>query len=183
MPESSYRCSTSTSEYDRANTPRPRLQIAASRVASTSYTTFSSGISPSCRKHPREVVVEPPFKERKRAEVVARRGVTTSADDNHRQAAFHSTGDLFTAEVDVSTCTERSLCCDRVEECLERRAATSRRPSSDTKGRRTYSEGNRGNSEGNRGNSEGARCKIEVDRRNVGHDRRQVGVHPDRSVR
>jgi hypothetical protein len=92
-----------------AKTPRARLQSGASRTISTGYNTFSSGISRSCRQHRARIVVELFSRERKGAEVVARRGITASTYDNQRHAAFQSTRDVLAADVDASTGVERSL--------------------------------------------------------------------------
>ena len=122
----------------------------------------------------REILVESFFKEEKRADIAARRGITESTYDNHRQAAFKALRESLAVDVEVSTGIDRSTWYDLVEELIERRAARLRGRSSSNKGKRPTSEGKRGNSEGKRGNSERKRGNSEGKRRNARGERRAV---------
>ena len=122
----------------------------------------------------REILVESFFEEGKRADIAARRGITESTYDNHRQAAFKALRDSLAAVVEGSTGFDRSLWYDRVEELIERYAARLQGRFSSKKGKRSNSGGKRGNSRRERRNSRGERRKVEGERRNVEGERRNV---------
>ena len=132
-------------------------------------------------KAQREILVESFFDEAKRADIAARRGITESTYDNHRQAAFKALRESLTADVEAAIGVDRSIWYDLIEELIERRAARLDGRSSSKKGKGDNSAGKRGNSEGKRGNSEdearnsrGERRNVEGKRRNVGGERRAV---------
>jgi hypothetical protein len=143
----------------------------------------------------REILVESFFGEGKRADIAARRGITVSTYDNHRQAAFKALRESLTADVEASTGVDRSIWYDRVEELIERRAArlrggsssdkhklsnvkgkggTSRGEGANSKGKRGNARGEGTNSEGKRDNSRGERRTVERERRAVRGERRAV---------
>jgi RNA polymerase sigma factor (sigma-70 family) len=103
----------------------------------------------------REILVESFFNEGKRADIAARRGITVSTYDNHRQAAFKALRESLAADVEASTGIDRSIWYDRIEELIERRASRLRGRSSSKKGKRPPYEGKHGTSEGESGTSEG----------------------------
>jgi len=122
----------------------------------------------------REILVESFFKEEKRADIAARRGITESTYDNHRQAAFKALRESLAVDVEVSTGIDRSTWYDLVEELIERRAASLRGRSSSKKGKRPNSERKGGNLERKRGNPEDKRVNLEGKRRNPRGERRNV---------
>jgi DNA-directed RNA polymerase specialized sigma24 family protein len=129
----------------------------------------------------REILVESFFEAGKRADIAARRGITKSTYDNHRQAAFKALRESLALDVEVSTGIDRSIWYDHVEELLERRAARLRGLSSSKKGKRSNPkresanpEGKRDNPEGKRANPEGKRANLEGRRRNPRGERRNV---------
>src|SRR5690348_7854010 len=89
---------------------------------------------------PHAILAASSFEEGKRADIAARRGITDSTDDNHRQAAFKALRDSLAADVEVSTAIDRSIWYDHVEELIERQAARLRGRSSSKKGKRGNSE-------------------------------------------
>ena len=113
----------------------------------------------------REILVESFFKEEKRADIAARRGITESTYDNHRQAAFKALRESLAVDVEVSTGIDRSAWYDLVEELIERRAASLRGRSSSKKGKRPNLERKRGNLEGKRRNPRGERRNPRGERR------------------
>jgi RNA polymerase sigma factor (sigma-70 family) len=140
----------------------------------------------------REILVERFYKEGKRADIAARRGISASTYDNHRQAAFKALRDSLAADVNKSTGVDRSIWYDRIEELIERRAAREQGRSASTKGKRSSSEGKSGtfegkgrnpggkrrNSRGERRNSRGERRNSRGERRNSRGERRNVeGEH------
>jgi hypothetical protein len=122
----------------------------------------------------REILVESFFDEEKRADIAARRGMTESTYDNHRQAAFRALRESLAVDVEASTDIDRSIWYDRVEELIERRAARLRGHSSSKKGKRSNSKGKRGNARGEGTNAEGKRGNFERKRRNARDERRDV---------
>jgi RNA polymerase sigma factor (sigma-70 family) len=131
----------------------------------------------------REILVESFFEEEKRADIAARRGITESTYDNHRQAAFKALRDSLAADVEASTGIDRSIWYDHVEELIERRAARLRGRSSSKKGKRPTSEGKRGNSEGKRRNARGERRAVESERRAVKGERSNCAHERGNNVR
>jgi Zn-finger nucleic acid-binding protein len=115
----------------------------------------------------REILVESFFGEGKRADIAARRGITVSTYDNHRQAAFKALRESLAADVEASTGIDRSIWYDRVEELIERRAARLRGGSSSDKHKLSKVRGKGGTSRGEGANSEDERASSEDEGANL----------------
>lgn len=88
----------------------------------------------------REIIEETFFEGRTRAQIVARRGISTSTYDNHLQAAYRALRSAMMEVVKTSKGADRPSWYDLVEVLNERHAAKQRRRTSREKGKRSTSQ-------------------------------------------
>jgi len=96
----------------------------------------------------REIIEETFFEGRTRAQIVARRGISTSTDDNHLQAANRALRTAMMEVVKSSKRADRPYWYDLVEVLNERHAAKQLRRKSREKGKRSTSQHERSSFKG-----------------------------------
>jgi len=109
-----------------------------------------------------EILVESFFEEGKRADIAARRGMTESTYDDHRQTAFKALRESLAVDVEVSAAIDRSIWYDHLEELIERRVVRLRGCSSSKKGKCLNSEGKRRYARGERPYARGERRNVNL---------------------